>query len=140
MLRQSHLEQDVDLLLVEPGLVRRLHGGPRPAAAALHLAALHGKVDVVTAGVAGYDLEFGAEHAVGYFGKLKRIGRGAAGADDQLLREHVLPFGDAGRVPGDADADLVVGRTDPTELRRVELRALAAEQLVEPDAAVENPE
>ena len=42
---------------------------------------------------------------------------------------------DAGGVPGDADADLVVGAADPGELGGVVLRALVAEQRLERDAA-----
>src|SRR5262249_61280373 len=103
---QRQLNEDVDLLLIEPLLVRRHHARPRPAAAALHLTALHGQVDLVAARIAGHDLELGAERAVEYFGELVGI-RGCPGtADDEVLLHDLLKLGDPGRVPGDTNADL----------------------------------
>src|SRR5262245_6686867 len=44
------------------------------------------------------------------------------------------------RVPGDADADLVVGRAEPVELGRLELGCAVAEQRIEAGAAIEGAE
>ena len=84
MLVERELHQDGELLLVEPFLVGRFHARPRPAAAALHLAALHGEADLVAARIAGDDLHLGAEHAVGDPRELVGVRRGAGAADDQL--------------------------------------------------------
>src|SRR5205823_5798937 len=104
---------------------------PRPAAAALHLAALHGEADFVAARIAGDDLHLGAEHAVDDTRKLVGVGRGAGAADDQLPRQQILEPGDAAGAPGDADADLVVGAADPVVFGRVELRRFVAQQRIE---------
>ncbi len=87
---ERQLHQDVDRLVVDPALVRRQHARPRPAAAALHLAALHRQRDVVAARIAGDDLELGAEHAVEDARELIGVGRRAGAADDQLLA-HACP-------------------------------------------------
>ena len=137
MLVEGELRQDGDRLVVEPALVRRQHARPRPAAASLHLAALHGHRDVVAAGIAGDDLELGAEHAVENAWELVGVGGLAGAADDQLLREHVFQLGDAAALPGDADADLVVGAADPGELVGLELRALGPQQRIEGGAAAD---
>src|SRR5262249_29619906 len=126
-----------DRLVVDPALVGRQHARPRPAAASLHLAALHGERDIVAAGIAGHDLELGAEHAVDDARELVGVGGLAGAADDQFLRHDVFQLGDAARLPGDADADLVVGAADPGELVGLELRALGAEQRIEGGAAAE---
>src|SRR2546423_3567873 len=128
MFRQPHLEQHVDPLAVEPGLVRRPHRGPRPAAAALHLAALHRQIDVVAARIAGNDLELGAEYAVGDLWKLIGIAARSGGADHQFLAGELARALDAAGVPGDADTDLVVGRADPVEFGRLELGGPVAEE------------
>ena len=56
------------------------------------------------------------------------------------LGQHVLELGDAAGVPGDADADLVVGAADPGEFGGVELRRLVAEQRIEAGAAADDAE
>ena len=53
------------------------------------LAALHREVDVVAAGIAGDDLEFGAEHRVGDARELVGVGRRAGAADHQLLLQQL---------------------------------------------------
>ena len=95
----------------------RLHARPRPAAAAVHLAALHREVDVVAAGIAGDDLHLGAEHAVDDARELVGVGGRAGAADVELRGQQVFELGDLGAaVPHHADADLVVGAADPVEL------------------------
>src|SRR5258705_8810937 len=120
--------------------MRRLHARPRPAAAALHLAALHGEAALVAARIAGDDLHLGAKDAVDDPRALIGVGRGAGAADDQLAGHQVLEPRDAAGAPGDADADLVVGAADPVELRRVELCGLVAEQRIEAGAAADDAE
>ena len=68
VLVQRKLDQHVEPLLGDPGAVGRLHARPRPAAAALHLAALHREHDIVAARIAADDLHLGAEHAVDHRG------------------------------------------------------------------------
>src|SRR5436853_7538969 len=99
-----------------------------PAAASLNLATRHVEIDVVTARIAGDDLESGVEHRIGNLGKLKGVGGRAAGADHKLAIEHVLVSRDAMGVPGDADAHLVVGRAKPVEPGGLELGRAVAEQ------------
>src|SRR5262249_5481499 len=54
--------------------------------------------------------------------------------------EGVLELADAAALPGDADADLVVGAADPGELVGLELGALGAEQRIEGGAAADSAE
>src|ERR1700738_948456 len=100
--------------------MQALDARPGPAATTFHLAALHRQIDVVAARIAGDDLESGAEHRIGDLGELIRIRARSGRADDQLAPQRVREGRDAARVPGDADADLVVGAADPAEPGRVE--------------------
>src|ERR1051326_1366199 len=138
MFVEAELDQNGKLLVVDPFLVRGLDARPRPAAAALHLAALHRKPDLVAARIAGDDLHLGAEYAVDDARKLIGVRRGAGAADDQLALLQVLELGDAGGAPGDAERDLVVGAADPIELGGVELRGLVAQERIETSAAAED--
>ena len=140
MLVERKLDQDGELLVVEPSLVRRLHARPRPAAAALHLAALHREPDLVAARIAGDDFILVPSTPLSDLRELVGVGRAAGAADDQLLGQQVLELGDAAGVPGDADADFVVGAADPGELGGVELRGLVAEQRIEAGAAADDAE
>ena len=134
---ERELRQHGDRLVVDPAFVCRQDARPRPAAASLHFAALHGHRNVVAAGIAGDDLELGPEHAVEDAGELVGVGGLAGAAHDQLLREHVFQLGDAAALPGDADADLVVGAANPGELVGLELRALGPQQRIEGGAAAD---
>ena len=66
-----------------------------------------------------------------------RVAAGAGAADDQLALEHVVERLHRRGVPGEAGADVVVGRADPVELQRVEPRALRRHQRLKRDRAVE---
>jgi hypothetical protein len=111
---------------------------PRPAATTLDLAAFHGERDVIAAGIAADDLELGAENTVENARKLIGIGSLAGATDDELLFERIFKLGDAARLPGDADAHLVVGAADPGELVGLELSALGAQQRIECGAAADS--
>jgi len=131
MLRQRHLRQNDDLLARDPVGPCRHHARQRPAAAALNLAAFEREADVIAAGIAGDDLELGAEHGVEHRGELIGVVTGAGRADGERLRQHILEFADAGGSQRDADADLVIGAADPGEFRGVVSRARFAEQRIE---------
>src|SRR5215510_7716402 len=57
MFFQRHLEQDVDLLLLQPVDLAQLEEGPADAAKSLGLPALHGQKDLGAAGITGDDSE-----------------------------------------------------------------------------------
>ena len=129
---QRDLHQDDDLLLREPLRPRRLPRRPGIRAAAADLAALHREVDVVAAGIAGDDLELGADELVERLGIVDRAAGDAGRADDQLalssrpgwcvmpvVCQELITFGRVG------------GVADPEELAHVEFDAGAAES---PDA------
>ena len=140
MLVERELDQHDHFLVVDPRFVRRLHARPRPAAAAVDLAALHRHDHVVAARIAFDDLEMRAQNAVEHARELIGVGAGAGAADGELLGEQVLEFGDAGILQRHADADLVVGAAEPVELDRVELIAFADQERIEGDAAAEGGE
>src|SRR5437763_15948716 len=117
-----------------------LDGGPRPAAARLDLAALHGERDVVAAGVAGDELQLGAEDGVHRLREDVGIGARAGAADEDGARVEVLEARDSGLAPRRAHAHLVVRAAEPAEFRGLELRALGAEQRIERDAAADGAE
>src|SRR5438874_7492079 len=73
-----------------------LDGGPRPAAAPLDLAALHGERDVVAARVAGDELQLGAEDGVHRLREDVGIGARAGAADEDGARVEVLEARDSG--------------------------------------------
>src|SRR5689334_2194348 len=131
MLLQRELHKDVKLLLFVPIHSGGLDARPGPTAAALHLAALHGEIDLVAAGISRDKAHFRAEHAIGETRELIGVIGWAVTADDQFLRECVFKFGDAGGVPGRADADFVVGAANPAEFRGVELSGCTAEKWIE---------
>src|SRR5262245_1160956 len=120
--------------------MRGLHARPRPATAAVDLAALHREPDVVAAGIAGHDLHLGAEQAVDDARELIGVSGRAGAADGQLLAHEVFELVDAGAVPRDADADLIVGAADPGVFGGVELRTLVSEQRIKASAAPDHPE
>ena len=135
MLLVGELDQDVDLLLVEPLAVHALHARPGEGAAALRLAALDRDRHLVAAGIAADDLELGAKHAVEDLRHGLAFVARSGGGDDQFLLPHLLEGRDAGLVPRGAQAHLVVGAAEPEEFLGVELRALHAEQRPERAAA-----
>ncbi len=137
MLLQRELDEHNHALVFDPGPVRRFHARPRPAAASLHLAALHRQNDVVAARIAFDDLKMRAEHAVEHTRELIGIGAGAGATDGQVFDEEILEFCDAGLPQSDANADLVIGAADPVELLRVEGVALADQQRIEGNAAAD---
>ena len=114
---------------------RGLDARPRPAAAALHFAALEREADIVAAGIAGDDLEFCAEHRVDQSRELVSVIGGAGRADRQRLCEQIVEFRKTRRPRGDTDAHFVIGAADPGEFRGVELRAGFAKQGIERGAA-----
>src|SRR6476620_249634 len=109
MLGKRELYQQIDLLRIDPALMTRLDGRPRKAAAAENLSPLHGEVDLGTARIAGDRLELRAEHVVEDRRELVCVVTDAIGADHRLLPARILQGRHARRMPGDADADLVVG-------------------------------
>ena len=113
------LRQHLDLALLEPGRIGRRHARPALAAAALHLAALHRQIDLPRAGIAGHDLELGAEQVLEQFGEV--AGRCAVrrGADDQLLLEHLGEALHRRAGAHQADIDVLVGVADVVELAHV---------------------
>src|SRR5438132_14182396 len=111
-----------------------LDARPRPAAARLDLAALHGERDVVAAGIAGDELHLRAENAVHRLGEEIGIGARAGAADEYRPRVEILELRDAALAPRSADAHLIVRAAEPAELRCRELGALRAEQWIERDA------
>src|SRR5947207_353701 len=117
-----------------------LDARPRPAAARLNLAALHGEGDVVAAGVAGDELQLRAEDGVHRLREDVGIGARAGAADEDVARVEVLEARDAGLAPRRAHAHLVVRAAEPAELRGLELRALGAEQRIERNAAADGAE
>jgi hypothetical protein len=137
---ERELDQHDHFLLVDPRFVRRLHARPRPAAAAIDLAALHRHHHVVAAGIAFDDLEMRAEHVVEHARELIGVGAGAGAADGKLLGEQILEFGDAGILQRHTDADLVVGAAEPVEFLCIELVALADQERIEGDAAADGAE
>ena len=140
MLVERHLHEHGDRSVVEPSFMGREHARPRPAAAALDLAPLHGQSDVVAAGIAANDLELGAEDAVEDARKLIGIGGLPRAADDQLVLEHICKLADTARFPRDADAHLIVGAADPGELVGLELCAARAQQGIECGATADGPD
>ena len=61
---EANLDQNENLLLGEPLRPRRLPRCPGIGAAPADLAALHGQVDIIAAGITGDNLEFGADQLV----------------------------------------------------------------------------
>src|SRR5262249_45941549 len=104
MLVERQLYQDGDRLVLDPALVGREHARRGPAATSLPLAPFHRERDIVAAGIAGDDSEFGAEHAIEDARKLIGVGRLTGPADDELLAQRVFEPSDAARLPGDAHA------------------------------------
>ena len=135
VLAQRGLDQNGNAVLLQPMLVRRDHAGPGPAAAAAHLPALDGEIDLVPARITGGHLQFRSEQRVEQLGELVGICGCAAASDHQFLAQEILKPSNAGRVPCHTDADLVIGAADPGELPRVELGGLRAQQRIERDAA-----
>ena len=115
VLLQIELHQHVDLR--QPVLLA-LQARPRPAAAAVDLAALHGEVDVVAARIAGDELDLGAEHVAQDQREGVRIGADRAAAEAELALEHVVPGLDRRGLPGGADAGLAGDAAEPGELGR----------------------
>ena len=115
ILLQIELHQHVDLR--QPVLLA-LEARPRPAAAAVDLAALHREIDVVAARIAGDELDLGAEHVAQ--DQRERVGIGAdrAAAEAELALEHVVPGLDRRGLPGGADAGLAGDAAEPGELGR----------------------
>src|SRR6266511_3432167 len=140
MLVEGQLHQDVDLFFIQPGLVSCDDARPRPAASPHHFAAFHCQVDVITAGIAGDDLELGMQRGIENLGKLIGISGWTRSPDCQLFVHDVLKLGDAARVPGDTDADFIVHAADPVELGRIELSLRGAEQGIESSTASDHAE
>src|SRR4029079_1267170 len=103
--------------------MRRLVARPGESAAPLRFSPLHGKVHLITAGIAVHDLEFRAEQAIHRLRKLRRVVPRDSAADYQIPHQQVVEISDAGRVPRRAGADFVVGAPEPIELCRVEIGA-----------------
>src|SRR5438132_652297 len=66
------------------------HGGPGPAAIALRLALLHGERQLVAAGIARHQLEFGAEDGIGGERIVHGARAGTGGADRDLAAARLL--------------------------------------------------
>ena len=95
MLLERKLHQQLDGAIVDPGGVIGLDARPGPAAAGLHLAALHGKRNVVPAGITGDDAHPGAENVVDRLREKVGVGRGAGPAHEHLARVELLEAVDA---------------------------------------------
>src|SRR5262249_41495194 len=63
LLQREHREQ-IDLLVAQPIRPRALDAVPRPAAAAVDLAALDREIHLVAAGIAGDELDLGAKQVL----------------------------------------------------------------------------
>ena len=127
-------------MLVDPALVCRHDARPGPAAAAHYFSTLHRQIDIVAARITGHQPELGADRCVENFGKLIGVGRLARSADGQLVVLDLFQAGDAGRIPGNAHADLVIHAAEPIELGGIELRLGRAEQRIERSATADRAE
>ena len=128
MLGRRHLQQNFDLVFLQPSPAGRLDRRPRPAATTLEFAALDRKIDVVAARITGHQLQFGAEDVVEHQREGIGVGTGARAAHHRAAGLHVLPEIDRHGMPYGADADFVVHGAKPVELPPVELCFLIAEQ------------
>ena len=117
ILAEGRLRDDVDLLLLDPALALRLDAGPVDAADAVELAALHRQHDLGGAGIAGHELDVGAEHVLVEVGEDIELAARAGAAERDRLLEEVLPGLHRRGVPGDADADRVGDGAEPGQLR-----------------------
>ena len=118
----------VILLVLEPCRLGRLPARPG-VVARLDLAALHREVDLVAAGIAGDDLELGAEELVHHLRIDEGDGAARRGAGDDLALARVLDALDAGGVPDRHGLDHRRDRAEPLHLGGVELHAGDADGL-----------
>src|SRR5215475_10208795 len=103
LLQREHGDE-VDLLVAKPIGARTLDAVPRPAAAAVYLAALDREVHLVAAGIAADELDLGAEQILQQAREIVGLGARAFAGEREPLCHRVLPGPDPARVPGGAQA------------------------------------
>src|ERR1700691_4872848 len=116
------------------------NGRPGPAAAPLDLAALHGKDDVIAAGIAGNNSKLHAKRTVEHSRELDGVVAGAGAANSHLRFENIFDFRDFRNFPGSTNAHFIVSAANPTEFGGLELGARKPEQRVEGNAATDRSE
>src|ERR1700716_2639831 len=132
-LLQREDDQQIDLAVAQPVRARALDAVPRPAAAAVDLAALDREVDLRAARIAGHKLDLGAEHGAQDHREIVEVGARPFAPERERLGEHVRPGLDRRGVPGRAQARGAGDAAQPGEFARVELQV--AEQRLDRDTA-----
>ena len=127
---QAVLDENVDLLVPDPILVRGLHA-INAGRVTLDLAALHRQHGGDRSGVAHHDLEFHAEHIVQHRRIDGRRAAAAGAAEDRLAREGILDRLHRRIGVHEGDVDRRRHAPDPVELRGLEQGALGAERLLQ---------
>ena len=125
MLLRAVLSHDHDFLRAHLVAHRGFHAGPGDRTDALHLAALHSKVDLARAGIAHHDLELCSEDRVRERGE--RVRRAARASKNQFALESLFKARDRRLRACHHHLRLPQGAPDPQELARVEPRAIRVE-------------
>src|SRR5262249_39329802 len=107
------------------------HGGHREAADAVHFAAINRELDAGRAGVAGDELDPGAEQVLERQRRFRQRPTGAGPAEEGLFVEQIIEGLDAGRFRDAAYADALVHVADPAELGGIEPCGSVAEDRFE---------
>ena len=130
-LLEALLQDDVDLVPVEPRPRAALDAAPRPAEAAVDLALLHGVGDVVAAGIAQHQRDLGAGQVLRQKREAPGIVQKAGRAERGLGLEQVGESLDRRRVPRHRDRDLAAGGADRVQAQRVVFARGRIEQRVD---------
>ena len=134
----AHLVEQDQAAFLHVLEVAALDRGPRVGNAAHDLAALHGEVDLGTAGIAGDHLVLHAQEPVHDVAGDHGIRGGAGAARDEHLVVELLVVGEARGVPRHRERGFAGERADPVHLERIELGhgILARDQRFHRDAAL----